>query len=114
MIPEGEAYILTCAARPASYIIRWEKDGAPVTLSDMVHVISGDSLVIREAVVSDSGKYTCVAQTLGGVRVAEATARVAVTAQQAVDEGRPNLSAHSNDDNLFSINNLKVACCLMK
>ncbi|XP_022109029.1 low-density lipoprotein receptor-related protein 4-like [Acanthaster planci] len=86
VIQEGEDYILTCSARPASYVIRWEKDGAPVQLSDMVHVISGDSLIIREAVVSDSGKYTCIAQTLGGVRVAEVTARVTVTAQQAVQE----------------------------
>ncbi|XP_038067564.1 low-density lipoprotein receptor-related protein 4-like [Patiria miniata] len=86
VVPEGEDYILTCTARPASYAIRWEKNGHPVQLTDMVHVISGDSLFIREALVSDSGKYTCVAQTLGGVRVAEVTAQVTVTSQQVVEE----------------------------
>ena len=52
----------------------------------------GDNLIIRQAIISDSGVYTCYAETFGsGVRVAEVPAKVTVEPQQVVEEGRVTL-----------------------
>ena len=64
----GTDVTLECEAegvpRPA---ITWLKDGRPVTHGNGAQVLSdGRLLQIREARVSDTGRYTCVAVNVAG------------------------------------------------
>ncbi|XP_021053028.1 hemicentin-1 [Mus pahari] len=58
---ECEAYAIPSAS------LRWYKDGQPLKSDDHVTIAaSGHTLQIKEAQISDTGRYTCVASNLAG------------------------------------------------
>ncbi|XP_052593110.1 hemicentin-1 isoform X2 [Peromyscus californicus insignis] len=58
---ECEAYAIPSAS------LRWYKDGQPLKSDDHVTIAAnGHTLQIKEAQISDTGRYTCVASNLAG------------------------------------------------
>ncbi|KAL1775484.1 hemicentin-1 isoform X4 [Sigmodon hispidus] len=58
---ECEAYAFPSAS------LRWYKDGQPLKSDDHVNIAAnGHTLQIKEAQISDTGRYTCVASNLAG------------------------------------------------
>uniref|UniRef100_A0A8C2MET6 Hemicentin-1 n=1 Tax=Cricetulus griseus TaxID=10029 RepID=A0A8C2MET6_CRIGR len=58
---ECEAYAIPSAS------LRWYKDGQPLKSDDHVNIAAnGHTLQIKEAQISDTGRYTCVASNLAG------------------------------------------------
>nr|XP_044998229.1 hemicentin-1 isoform X3 [Jaculus jaculus] len=58
---ECEAYAIPSAS------LSWYKDGQPLQSDDHVHIAAnGHTLQIKEAQISDTGRYTCVASNLAG------------------------------------------------
>ena len=60
----GDDHIFECLTNDPTYIVDWEKDGNKIVYREAVRKISmTDNLLIRKAVVLDSGQYTCVVLT---------------------------------------------------
>ncbi|XP_030855970.1 low-density lipoprotein receptor-related protein 5-like [Strongylocentrotus purpuratus] len=56
----GDHHLFECQAQSAIDSVTWWKDGSRVHQTDQIILISGGSLLIRNLVRQDSGKYTCI------------------------------------------------------
>nr|XP_054752462.1 low-density lipoprotein receptor-related protein 2-like [Lytechinus pictus] len=74
----GDHYLFECQAKSALDSIEWWKDGTRVSQTEQIILISGGSLLIRNIVSQDSGKYTCMVSDQRGNMRGEAHAWLTV------------------------------------
>ena len=69
--------------------MEWEKDGNKIVYREAVRKISmTDNLLIRKAIVLDSGRYTCVVLTFDRTRIAESSAELVVTPLKTAEDSK--------------------------
>jgi len=47
-------------------VITWQKDGVQVVLREKIYIADDNTLVIKEAEIQDSAKYTCIVENSFG------------------------------------------------
>ncbi len=84
----GDDHVIQCAIHDPTLVVSWEKDGTVLQYSEAVHKVpQSDNLLIRGSIIEDSGRYTCVAMTFDGNRVAETSADLHVLPHQDIKAG---------------------------
>lgn len=87
----GDDHVIQCAPRDPTLLIMWEKDGELLQYTEAIHKVPQSvNLLIRDAWMTDSGRYTCVAKTFDGNIVSTASAELNVFPRQDVKEGEGN------------------------
>ena len=57
-------------------VVTWEKDGVQVFSSEKIDIADDNTLVIKEAEIQDSAKYTCIVENSFGKDEASSTAQI--------------------------------------